>query len=279
MSRIVVLTDLDGTLLDHDSYSFRRALPALDLLSRRNVSVVPVSSKTSAEMTQWMNHLCLKGPFICENGCGIVIPVGYFSAEVKDARKEGDLLKLSLGTGIDEIRRALDEIALEIGVNLIGYGSMSSNEISDATGLKGEELISSIQREYDEPFLIDGPCDFETLRSSAGSRGLTVLRGGRFYHLINHCDKGSASSILLDLYRKEYGEIRVIGLGDSANDLDLLKVVDIPFVVQRPDGTYDPQIPEDVALRIPGIGPNGWRIAIERFFAGENTGGAKGSEK
>jgi len=272
MSRIVVLTDMDGTLLDHDSYSFRRALPALDLLIRRNIPVVPVSSKTSAEMVQWMKHLCLTGPFIYENGCGIVFPSDYFSAEVKGARKDGDVWKLSLGSGIAQIRKALGEIALELGVNLRGYGNMSSDEISAITGLKGEELISSIQREHDEPFLMDGDCDFKTLRSAAGKRGLMVLRGGRFYHLINHCDKGKASTILLDLYRQEYGKIRVIGLGDSHNDLDFLKVVDKPFVVQRPDGTYDPRIPEDAAQRIPAIGPSGWRIAIERFLAGEVRG-------
>jgi len=272
MSRIVVLTDMDGTLLDHDSYSFRRALPTLDLLIRRNIPVVPVSSKTSAEMTRWMKHLYLKGPFICENGCGIVIPSDYFSEEVKGARKDGDVLKLSLGSGITAIRKALGEIALELGVNLRGYGNMSTDEISAVTGLKGEELISSIQREHDEPFLMDEDCDFEALRSAAGKRGLTVLRGGRFYHLINHCDKGKASTILLDLYRQELGEIKVIGLGDSHNDLDFLKVVDIPFVVQRPDGTYDPRIPEDAAERIPAIGPSGWRIAIERFLAGEVRG-------
>jgi len=269
MNRLVVLTDLDGTLLDHDTYSFRRALPALDLLARRNVPVVPVSSKTAPEMMQWMNHLCLKGPFIYENGCGIVIPGGYFSTEVKGAREEGEFLKLSLGTGIEKIRQELAEISLEIGVDLKGYGSMSSEEISGLTGLKGEELASSIQREYDEPFLVDGDCDIEKLKSCAGRRGLTVLSGGRFYHLINRCDKGRASSILLDLFRQEYGQIRVIGLGDSLNDLDLLKVVDVPFIVQRSDGTYDPRIPEDAARRISGIGPNGWRIAIERFFAGE----------
>ncbi|TNF46824.1 HAD-IIB family hydrolase [bacterium] len=272
MSRLVVLTDLDGTLLDHDSYSFRRALPALDLLVRRKIPVVPVSSKTSAEMTRWMNYLTLEGPFICENGCGIVIPNDYFSVEVKGARKEGDVLKLSLGSGISQVRKALGEIALELGVTLRGYGNMSSEEISDVTGLKGEELESSIRREYDEPFLMDGDCDFERLRSTAAKRGLTVLRGGRFYHLINHCDKGKASEVLLDLYRQEYGKIRVVGLGDSANDLEFLKIVDIPFVVQRPDGTYDPQIPEDAVQRIPGIGPNGWRIAIERFLAGEARG-------
>ena len=45
MSRIVVFTDLDGTLLDHDTYSVRGAVSTLDLLARRDVDVVPVTSK------------------------------------------------------------------------------------------------------------------------------------------------------------------------------------------------------------------------------------------
>ena len=35
MSRLVVFTDLDGTLLDHDDYSFEAARPALAQLEEK----------------------------------------------------------------------------------------------------------------------------------------------------------------------------------------------------------------------------------------------------
>jgi mannosyl-3-phosphoglycerate phosphatase len=35
MKQIVVFTDLDGTLIDHDTYDFKEAKPALDQLRSR----------------------------------------------------------------------------------------------------------------------------------------------------------------------------------------------------------------------------------------------------
>ena len=46
----MVFTDLDGTLLDHDTYRWDEAEPALTLCASRNVPVILVSSKTRAEM-------------------------------------------------------------------------------------------------------------------------------------------------------------------------------------------------------------------------------------
>ncbi len=78
MRKTVVFTDMDGTLLDHDTFSIRMSVPSVYMLIRRGCLIVPVSSKTAAEIRGWMKILSLDGPFICENGCGIVIPRGYF---------------------------------------------------------------------------------------------------------------------------------------------------------------------------------------------------------
>lgn len=44
MSRTIVITDLDGTLLD-EKYSFEAARPALELLREKPVSVVVCSAR------------------------------------------------------------------------------------------------------------------------------------------------------------------------------------------------------------------------------------------
>ena len=43
---LLVFTDLDGTLLDHHSYSHAAALPGLERLRGLEVPVIPVTSKT-----------------------------------------------------------------------------------------------------------------------------------------------------------------------------------------------------------------------------------------
>lgn len=49
----LVSTDLDGTLLDHHTYSWHAALPALQKCSELAIPVVLNTSKTLAEV-EWL---------------------------------------------------------------------------------------------------------------------------------------------------------------------------------------------------------------------------------
>jgi HAD superfamily hydrolase (TIGR01484 family) len=49
-SSLLVFTDLDGTLLDHHTYSFEPALPALNSLKEKNIPLIICTSKTRAEI-------------------------------------------------------------------------------------------------------------------------------------------------------------------------------------------------------------------------------------
>ncbi len=271
---MVIFTDLDGTLLDHENYSFRMALPALDLLRRRGVPVVPVSSKTAPEVRLWMGYLQLEGPFIYENGGGIIIPGSYFPFPLEGFDPLGREMKLSLGTGVEEVRANLSDIALELALEIQGFGGMAPQEVTDLTGLKGPELAMSLEREFDEPFRVVGQHNPEALVESAARRGLNLIRGGRLYHLTGGCDKGKAVTIVADLFRKVNPDIITVGVGDAQNDWSFLEVVDRPFLVQRSDGTFDPTVPEGEVEHVRGIGPKGWRMAIEGLFA---TGIVKGN--
>ena len=49
---LLVVTDLDGTLLDYETYSFKRALPAIKFLKEKNIPLIFSSSKTRAEIEE-----------------------------------------------------------------------------------------------------------------------------------------------------------------------------------------------------------------------------------
>jgi len=78
-------------------------------------------------------------------------------------------------------------------------------------------------------------------------------------------DKGRAAVILSELFRRKLGEFRTIGLGDSVNDLPLLAVVDIPVLVQKPEGWWE-EVDLPMLRRAEGIGPVGWRKAVEELI-------------
>ena len=71
---VVIFTDLDGTLLDHETYGWKEAKPALNLCKALKVPLILVSSKTRAEMNLLRHELELTSPFISENGGGIFFP-------------------------------------------------------------------------------------------------------------------------------------------------------------------------------------------------------------
>jgi mannosyl-3-phosphoglycerate phosphatase len=78
----IIFSDLDGTLLDHDTYSFEKEKDALHLLKDNDIPLVICSSKTRSEIEFWRKKLGNIQPFITENGGGIFVPRSYFPFNV-----------------------------------------------------------------------------------------------------------------------------------------------------------------------------------------------------
>lgn len=265
-AEVVVFTDLDGTLLDHESYGVRAALPAIDLLNRRGMPIIPVSSKTAPEIRRWIRLLDLEGPFVSENGCGVGVPIGCFTNAPPGAVEADGEWRISLGADIRQVRLGLEKLSERAEFSYRTFDQMSLDELFALTGLTGEELDDCLAREYDVPFLISGDHNLDLISKQAAALDLHFTRGGRFYHLTGGCDKGKAVRLLADIYREEKKDPIFVGIGDSFNDLPMFEAVDLPFLVQKPDGTYDSLVPENAASRVRGIGPGGWRAAIEEVM-------------
>jgi mannosyl-3-phosphoglycerate phosphatase len=263
LGRIVLFTDLDGSLLDAETYSFEGARPALEQLRARSIPVVPCTSKTAAETRLWMRRLEVEAPFIIESGAGIYLPPGLF--EGLGESRGGDR-RVALAAGYDEVLRGMAAIREQVAVR--GFHDMTAEEIARETGLPLETAALAKQREFDEPFRLeraDGSWPPE-LEAVAAARGLRLSRGGRYWHLHGDTDKGRAVERVTALYVEEGGPIRTIGAGDSAMDLPLLAAVDVPVIVARPDGTYDPALMDRVQMpilsEVPGAA--GWSRGVFR---------------
>jgi mannosyl-3-phosphoglycerate phosphatase len=269
-TRLLVLTDLDGTLLHPVTYSYHDALPALGELKRRGIPLILVSSKTRAEMETIRERLQNREPFIAENGGAVFVPEGYFRFPLDRAISRGLYQVLEFGTPYAEIRTALNDIARTVGYDLKGFGDLSVDEIATKTGLSYPEAVLAKQREYDEPFTILGTGDrsdqiLQLIRKHAEQRGLRCVSGGQFHHLTGLHDKGKASHALIRWYRRQYepdGGPVTIGLGDSDNDLPMLAEVDQPVLIQKTDGSYASCRSLTNLLRSPGVGPIGWNQAV-----------------
>jgi mannosyl-3-phosphoglycerate phosphatase len=264
----IVYTDLDGTLLD-EKYSSEVVKKTVEALIKREIPIVFCTSKTRAEIELYRSHLGIKDPFISENGGAIFIEFDYFEFDYSydyELSSDGRRYRvIELGAKYEELRRNLKEIEEESegSLKISGFGDMSAEEIAADSGLSLREAELSRMREYDEAFKVIAG-DKERIVEKIAEKGLHFTMGGRYCHILGDNDKGKAVQILNALFRKKYARITTIGIGDSFNDLPMLRAVDIPVLVAKPDGSHEYIAEKKVSVRKePGIGPVGWKTVME----------------
>lgn len=265
----MIYTDLDATFLDVHTYSCRESLRALRAAMAAGVAVVFCSSKTAAEIERLLSELDLSLPFIAENGGGLYIPDDYFLSGLSELPLERKWRVLALGVAYELLVRALIEVRGELGMTMRGFSDMTAEEIAGHCGLSVGEARLAKERRFDEPFVLqsENEAAAEEMRETFARRGLKVTVGGRFHHLTGDNDKGAAVLHLNRLFLEEELEVLTLGIGDSANDLPMLRVVDRPVLVQKPGGEYDGTVAAGLPgiLRAPGVGPTGWSKVVMDF--------------
>jgi mannosyl-3-phosphoglycerate phosphatase len=263
MKGVLVVTDLDGALLDEATYDPAPATLALRRLEEEGVPLVLASSKTRTEMEALSASLPGGRPLalVVENGGAIVRLDGGRGRPVT-----------VLGAPHPHLVRALGEIAGEVEASLTGFSALPPREIERLTGLSAEEVARGRRREYDEPFLIAEGGDVAKVAAAAHRRGLRVSRGGRFLHLTGGTDKGRAFRVLLGQLAAEGRLFTTLGLGDAPNDLPLLEAVDEAVLVPRPDGRVDETLRRALprAQVAPAPGPVGWNAAVLAYLDGRS---------
>jgi mannosyl-3-phosphoglycerate phosphatase len=267
MPKVVIFSDLDGTLLDHNTYSFQAAAEALEFIKSKNIPLVICTSKTRKEIEIYRKSLHNKYPFISENGGGIFVPDNYFSKEFKYDKEIDGYKVIELGIPREAISVALKSITKETGIHIRGFSDMTAKEIAELTGLDEGSAKLAMERDYSEPFLINEDGKYTaTIEKEINLKGYRYTRGGRFHHILGGNDKGKAVKILTDLYKQKFGSIKTVGIGDSLNDLPMLEAVDIPILVQKSKGIYDPKIKLSNLTYAEGAGPLGWNSSILKLF-------------
>jgi mannosyl-3-phosphoglycerate phosphatase len=264
----VIFTDLDGTLLDHDTYSWTAAVPGMELLRQAHLPLVFCSAKTRLEQQVYRQALHVHDPFIVENGGAILIEPNYFLHPPTQAKARDGLLTLELGRPRATIRRAVRRARTELGLEWQGYGDLRPIEIASLTGLDLAAARRARKREYEETIVTPlHPSQRQRISAWLAKQGLHLTRGARFHAVSAGNDKGRAVRTLMELYRAEHPGIRAVGIGDSWNDRSLLESVDLPLLVQRPDRRWEP-LHAPGLVRIPQVGPAGWTEAVRQLVTG-----------
>lgn len=274
MPQQIIYTDLDGTLLDFDTYSYQQVEETVKKLRQLDIPVVFCSSKTRVEQEVYRKALQLNHPFITENGSAIFIPADYFTADYTAAsemytiQEKSDYTVLELGAEFIQIRKLIEEGRAYTHCEVKGYADLSLEEIIQITNLPAEAAVLAATREYSETLLtgdFQSP-NFIAFQEYLAKKGLSCVSGGKFYTVMgNRSDKGQAIRILNRFFLQKYGTIQTVGLGDSTNDIPLLEAVDVPFLVKKTNDSWQ-SINHPNIKKIDGIGPEGWNLAIQSIL-------------
>jgi mannosyl-3-phosphoglycerate phosphatase len=264
----VVYTDLDGTLLDHDSYSCEAARPALVELQDLHVPVVPVTSKTLGEVQHLLaRRLHMRSPVIAENGGVIALPNGYFPV-LHGYQPAQNYVVRQTAPSYEFITTVLGNIRQQHGFVFHGFNDMSNEEVAMLTGLSVEEAVRAKWRRCSEPLLWqDSATRLDEFRHLTETEGLSLTQGGRFLHVMGDIDKGAAIREMNKLfYRFGLPDISTLALGDSPNDLPMLQAADIAVVIRRKDGNYLQMDNFEPAVITEQPGPEGWNAFFQEFL-------------
>jgi mannosyl-3-phosphoglycerate phosphatase len=243
----MVVSDLDGTLLDHDSYDWQAAAPALALLKARGIPLILATSKTAAEVADLHAALGLGAlPAIVENGAGLYRPGAPAGAATAYAR----------------IRAALAALPDPLRQGFRGFADMDAAEVARRTGLPEERAALARQRAHSEPGLWQGSAEARAgFLEALAAEGIHARHGGRFLTL----SLGRSKADGLRQVARELSPEVVIALGDAPNDIELLRAADIGVIVRNDHAPRIDPLPEEAEGRIrrtAKIGPAGWNEAI-----------------
>lgn len=257
----LVFTDLDGTLLDHDSYSFEAARPALDLLKARGIPVILASSKTEAEMRPIADGIGISHPMIVENGAGVV----GLNAEttVGDAHSSNRYMRL---------RTLLRELPKELGACFAGFGDWDVEEVSRQTGLPLSSAALARQRRFSEPGLFTGTdAEKRVFLDYLDAHGFTAVQGGRFFTLMPKTSKADRMAEVVAHYQRGSRDpVRTVALGDAPNDLAMLEAADCGIIIANPAHaplSVTERERQGAILRSEQAGPEGWNTMIRQLVA------------
>lgn len=269
---LLLFTDLDGTLLGSQDYGWAAAKPMLAQLKAQQIPVIPVTSKTRAEVARLRAEMGLSDPFVVENGGGIFIREGDRKFPPADNSspspvQEGYRLH-QLGLTYPEARQVLQQVAKILETELLGFGDMTIAQVQQRTGLTAAAAALAKTRDFSEPFVTPAKISSDRLRQVVGELGHQVVVGDRFSHLIGaRSGKGRAVQTLVALYQQAHPDTQIltVGLGNSPNDLAMLEVVDLPIILPGEAGPH-PGLQGRGWQVAPAPAPEGWALAVQEIL-------------
>ena len=267
----LVFSDIDGTFMNHKSYSYS-ALKKYILLLKNHCQVIFNSSKTFEEMKELNKSLRIKSPIIVENGACIFFPKNYkqFFFE-KNFFKHFDYLGYKLTE--KNSKSIIYEINhLKRKYKFSFYSEISDYQLKKITNLNTQKLKKSRMRMFSNPILWeDEDIKKDQFKKEVKSLGYELSSGGRFLHLSDSYNKGKAVKEFLTMLNfKKSLTYKTISIGDSDNDLSMLEMTDYSCIIKSSKKKLLLKKKKNNYYS-KNFAPEGWKESLEFIFRKENV--------
>ncbi len=256
----ILISDLDGTLLGRHDFDFGLIKSDIINLLDSGHLLVLASSKTKVEIESFCDELGRSLPFIYENGAG----VENFSL-ISECEVPLNSHQNPKAIRIDALLTMWEScISLDLKSRCHFVKDMDRGAQQACLGLGTTALDRAMKRSFSLPFTFSGPSsDFQKLKYSVAKAGLSVQQGGRVYNLSGCHDKADYLSDIREWASKSKNVPVLIVLGDSKNDIKMLKQADVSCVIPNEHGCLlslgNGNYPTITATR---AAPLGWLDAV-----------------
>ncbi len=254
--QILIFTDLDGSLLDKNTFEFDEIEDYFRDLISIGIIIIPNSSKTEAELSDFNNQYNLNLSFIAENGSSIH-GLNLINKNLPE--------KISLGRSTDQIYKVYEEnIPSALKQKITFILKLKSKEQEEIFGLPLKKMMLAIKRNHSIPIQFNGTkSEKNEFINIMTDSGLTIQTGGRIMNICDNVNKSKAMSKTIELINKEIdNEIITIGVGDNQNDIDMLKQSDYACLVKN-DKFDSSLVNIDNLIKSTEPSPRGWADVIK----------------
>jgi len=254
--QIIIFTDLDGSLLDKDTFEFHEIEDYFRDLVSKGIKIIPNSSKTKAELSNFNIQYNLNLSFIAENGSSI---------HGLNLIHENLPNNIFLSRTVDEIYKIYNQnVTDNLKEKITFILNLKSNEQQEIFGLSLEKMNLAIKRDHSIPIQFNGTeIEKNEFIKIINNSGLTIQTGGRIMNICDNVNKSKAMSKTMELINKEIdNEIITIGVGDNQNDIDMLKQSDYACLVKN--DKFDSSLVDiDNLIKSTEPSPRGWADVIK----------------
>ena len=260
--KILIFTDLDGSLLHRDTFKFDEIKDYLKQLISKGIFIIPNTSKTEKEILEFNNELGSSLPYISENGSainGLDLLNSNLPKELILSREKDNLIKIFK-----------ESVPVNLQNKCKWLSEMDKKKQSLIFGLEDDKLKMALDRKYTIPFLFEGnKSERNELSKIVKNKGLALQEGGRVINLTDKVNKAKALQVFVRFFKKNNKNVKTIAVGDNYNDLDMLKTSEFPCLVFNDKFTLD-EIPIKNLITTNKPSPEGWADVIKKALVKVN---------